>query len=125
MATINLTKENFEATVNKEGIVIVDFWANWCGACKTFAPVYEKVAAKYPQYTFGKVDTQAEKQIVSATGVEQIPALAVYRDGIMLFRQPGYYEEDKFDDIIQQAESLDMDEVRAHIAAEQEKQKES
>ena len=118
MATVTLTKANYESTVSKDGIVIVDCWAEWCGACKNFSPVYEKTAAKYPQHTFGKLDTQAEKDLVDELGVEHIPTIALYRDGIMLFRQPGYYEEDKFDDIIRQAESLDMDEVREQIAAE-------
>ena len=104
MATITLTENNFESIVDDEGIVLVDCWASWCGACKTFQPVYEKIAAKFPDHRFGKIDTQAEENLVSALGVENIPTLLLYRDGILLFRQPGYFEEEKLEDIIGQAE---------------------
>lgn len=118
MLILNLSEDNFDAVTAKEGIVMIDFWAEWCGACQSFNPIYEKVAKKYSQHTFTKLDTVAEKQLVSNLGVEHIPTLMLYRDGILLFQQPGYYEEEKLEDIIQQAESLDMDEVRAHIAGE-------
>ena len=118
MATINLTKDNYESIVSEGGIVIVDCWAAWCGGCKEFSPVYEKVADKFPAHTFGKLDTQAEEELVSALGIEKIPSLLLYRDGILLFKQPGYYEEDKLEDIVRQAESVDMEAVRSHIEAE-------
>ena len=118
MAILNLTERNFDAITSGEGIVMVDFWAEWCGACKTFNPVYEKVAEKFSRHTFAKLDTVAEKKVVEAYGLEHIPTLMLFRDGILLFQNAGYYEEDKLQDIIEQAESLDMEEVRAHIAAE-------
>lgn len=119
MAVVDLTGENFKSTVEKDGIVLLDFWASWCDACKPFAPVFEKVAAKHPLHTFGKVDTQQEKDLVSKLGVDHIPTLLLYRDGILVFRQPGYFSEEQLDDIVRQAESLDMDEVRSHIASQQ------
>ncbi|NIO29758.1 MAG: thiol reductase thioredoxin [Candidatus Latescibacteria bacterium] len=118
MAVIALNEDNFESTVLNGGIALVDCWAPWCAACKPFAPIYEKVAARYPENTFGKLDTRKEKSLVSALGVDHIPTLLLYREGILLFRQPGYFEEEQLEDIIRQAQSLDMDYVRAQIAAE-------
>ncbi len=118
MAIATLTFDNFESIVAKNGIVLVDCWASWCGACKTFEPVYEKISARYPAHTFGKIDTEAEKKLVDALGIEHIPTLLLYRDGILLFKQPGYYEEDKLGDIVRQAESVDMDAVRAQIESD-------
>lgn len=122
MAIIALHKENFEGSVSGGGIVVVDCWARWCPACKTFRPVYEKVAAKHPEITFGSLNTEAEKSLVSNLGIEHIPTLLLYRDGILLFQQPGYYDEEQMEDILQQAESLDMDLVRSEIVADRKKQ---
>jgi thioredoxin len=122
MAMIPLDEENFEGSVSAGGIVLVDCWAGWCGACETFRPVYEKVAAKHPEITFGSLDTGAEKSLVSKLGIEHIPTLLLYRDGILLFQQPGYYEEGEMEDILQQAETLDMDLVRSEIVAARRKQ---
>ena len=119
IATIDLNSENFESTVKKDGIVLVDCWASWCKACKPFAPIFERVAAKLSQHTFGKIDTQSEKDLVSKLGVDHIPTLLLYRDAILVFRQPGYFNEEQLEDIVRQAESLDMNEVRSHIASEQ------
>jgi thioredoxin 1 len=118
VATIELTSENFVPTVEREGIVLVDCWARWCAACKPFAPVFERVAERHPGHTFGKIDTQAETKLTERLGVDHVPSLLLYRDGILVFRQPGYFDEEQLDDVVRQAESLDMDEVRAHIAAE-------
>lgn len=118
MAIIELNESNFEGVVTGGGIVVVDCWAAWCGACKNFAPVFEKAAGRYPKHTFGNLDTQKEKSLVADLGIEDIPSLLLYRDGLLLFKQSGYYEEDKLDDIVRQAESLDMEEVRAAIVAE-------
>lgn len=119
MASIDLNSENFASTVQKDGIVLVDCWASWCDACKPFAPIFERVAAKHSRHKFGKIDTQSEKDLVSKLGVDHIPTLLLYRDGLLLFRQPGYFSEEQLEDIVRQAESLDMDEVRSHIASEQ------
>ena len=119
MASVDLNSSNFESALQKNGIVLVDCWASWCDACKPFAPIFEKVAAKHSQHTFGKINTQLEKDLVSKLGIEHIPTLLLYRDGILLFRQPGYFDEEELDGIVRQAESLDMDEVRSHVASEQ------
>ena len=118
MAIIDLNEDNFESVATGGGLVLVDCWASWCGACKDFAPVFERVAERHPEHTFCKYDTQENKEFTSALGIDNIPTLLLFRDGLLLFKQPGYYEEDKLDDIIGQAESLDMDEVRAAMAAE-------
>ena len=122
MAIVNLESDNFESTVSAEGITLIDCWASWCGACETFDPIYRQAAERHPEHTFGKLDTQAEKELIKELGIEHIPSLLIYRDGILLFRQPGYYSEEQLEDIVQQAESLDMNEVRAHIAAEQQEE---
>ncbi len=119
MATIDLNSENFKPTLQKNDIVLVDCWASWCDACRPFAPIFERVAEKHSQHTFGKIDTQLEKDLVSKLGVDHIPTLLLYRDGILLFRQPGYFSEEQLEDIVRQAESLDMNEVSSHIASEQ------
>jgi thioredoxin 1 len=112
-----MNDSNYEQLVSGKGIVVVDCWAAWCAACKEFTPVYEKIAAKFPNHSFGKLDTQAEKHLVSKLGIEHIPTLLLYREGTLLFKQPGYYDEEQMEDILRQAESLDMDVVRADIAA--------
>ena len=119
MAVVTLNRDNFESTVTGNGIVLVDCRAAWCEACKTFEPVFDRVARLHSGHTFGKLDTEEEKEIVSDLGVEHIPTLLLFRDGILLFKQPGYLEEEKLEDVVRQAEALDMDEVRADMAAEQ------
>ncbi|MBT8378792.1 MAG: thioredoxin family protein [Ignavibacteria bacterium] len=121
MSIIKLNKENFSSVTSAKGIVMVDCWAEWCGACKTFNPIYERVAGKYTHHKFAKIDATTEKDLISSLEIENIPALLLYRDGFLLFKQPGYYEEDKLKDIINQAENVDMDEVKAHIEAQNEK----
>lgn len=118
MDVLNLTEDNFNELTLKDGIVMIDCWAEWCGACKTFNPVYERIAERYPDHTFVKLNTAIEKNLVEELGIKNIPTLMLFRDGVLLFQQPGYYEEDKLEDIIKQADTLDMDEVRAQIAAE-------
>lgn len=118
MSIITLDNHNFERTVSSENIVLVDCWAAWCGVCMTFAPVYEKVALRHPNHIFGKLDTHMEKDLVAQLGIENIPSLLLFRDGIMLFKQPGYFSEEQMENIVRQAESLDMDVVRKEIEAE-------
>jgi thioredoxin 1 len=119
VATVELTKDNFAATVSRDGIVLVDCWASWCGGCEKFGPIYEEVASRHPEHVFGKLNTHAEDALVSSLGVEHIPSLLLYRDGILLFQQPGNFDEEALEDIVSQAESIDMDVVRAHMASEQ------
>lgn len=118
MSLVTLHENNFDVAVSGTGILLVDCWAGWCGACKVFKPVYEKLAGKHPGITFGSLDIGTEKRLMSRLGIEHIPTLLLYRDGILLFQQAGYYEEEEMEDILQQAETVDMDLVRAELDAE-------
>lgn len=118
MNTVELNGSNFESTVGNDGIVVVDCWASWCGACKQFTPIFERVAGQNPDLTFAKLNTQAENELTRNLGIEHIPTLMVYRDGIQVFSQPGNYTEDGLTDIIKQARSLDMDMVKREVAAD-------
>jgi thioredoxin 1 len=115
----NITESNFSKLVERNGIVIVDCWAPWCGACRQFAPVYERAAGSNPDVTFTKLNTDAEQSLRTTLGIEHIPTLMVYRDGIRVFSQAGNYNHEGLTDIIQQARSLDMEMIRREIAAEQ------
>lgn len=119
MSTIDLTTESFEKTVTDNSIVFVDFWASWCGPCKMFAPVYEKVSKKHEDVVFGKVDTEAEQGIAAAAQISSIPTLMAFRDGIMVFRQAGALGEKDFAGLVDAVKGLDMDEVRAEVAKAQ------
>jgi len=110
---IALTKDTFESTIAGNEIVLVDFWAAWCGPCRMFAPVFEGAAADNPDLVFGKVDTEAEVELASQLGIMSIPTLAIFRDGIPVFAQPGALPRGVLDDLIRQVRELDMDEVRA------------
>jgi thioredoxin 1 len=116
MATIDLTSDAFEKTVTADGIVMVDFWAEWCGPCKAFGPVYEAASEKNPDITFAKIDTEAQQEIAGALEIRSIPTLMIFRDGIQIFSQPGALPGHALDDLIGQVKALDMDEVRADIA---------
>jgi thioredoxin 1 len=116
-----LTHENYEEIVSSEGVVLVDCWATWCGACETFTPIFERVSEKNPDHLFAKMDTEEQEELVKEFGIQHIPALMVFRDGILLFKQPSNFNEQELEGIIAQAESVDMDAVRAQISA-QEKQ---
>ncbi len=116
MSTIELSNESFESTVTGDGIVLVDFWASWCGPCRSFAPVFESAAEDNPDITFGKVDTEAQQDLAGALQIQSIPTLMMFRDGVLLFSQPGALPRTALDDLIRQARELDMEQVKAEIA---------
>nr|WP_297425934.1 thioredoxin [uncultured Actinotalea sp.] len=116
MATVDLTAETFESTVNSGQLVLVDWWAAWCGPCRMFAPVFEAASEKYPDVVFGKVDTEAEQMLSAQAGISSIPTLMIFREGVLLFAQPGALPANALEDLIGQAQALDMDEVRAELA---------
>ncbi len=121
MSTVDLTATTFPETVSGDGIVLVDWWASWCGPCLRFAPVYDAASAKHPDITFAKVDTEAEQELAGGFAIQSIPTLMLFRDGILVFSQAGALPEAALEDIIEQAKGLDMDDIRAKVAAEAEK----
>ena len=116
MATLELTKDSFESTIVDNDMVLVDFWADWCGPCKMFAPVYETVSADHPDVVFAKVDTEAQQELAAYFNIRSIPTLMIFRDQIGIFSQPGALPEPALRDLIEQAQALDMDDVRREIA---------
>ncbi|MGW2343330.1 thioredoxin [Streptomyces sp. NPDC001661] len=119
--TTELTKENFDQTVTENEFVLIDFWADWCGPCKQFAPVYEQAAEANPDLVFGKVDTEAQPELAAAFGIQSIPTLMIVRDQVAVFAQPGALPKEALEDVIGQARKLDMDEVRKSVAEQQAK----
>jgi thioredoxin 1 len=117
VSTVNLTAADFEKTVLENPIVLVDFWASWCGPCRQFAPTYEKASEANPDIVFGKVDTEAEQALAQAANITSIPTLMAFRDGILVFSQPGALPPQALDQVIQAVRELDMDKVRAQVAA--------
>lgn len=118
MATIEVTGENFQDTVSQDGIVLLDFWAEWCGPCKRFGPIFEQASEQNPDAVFGKVDTEANQELSAALQIQSIPTLMVFRDGILLARESGLLPGEALNDLISQAKQLDMEEVRKQVEAQ-------
>jgi thioredoxin 1 len=119
MSTIALTKDSFEDTVTKPGITLVDWWASWCGPCRRFAPVFQAASEQYPDITFGKIDTEDQPELSAAARISSIPTLMAFRDGILVFSQPGALPAASLEQLIQAVQDLDMDDVRSRLARQQ------
>ena len=125
MAVMELTKENFEQVITSNATVIVDYWAPWCGPCRGFAPVFEKVSDQHPDVIFAKVNTDEEQEIAAHFQIRSIPTLMVFRDQIIVFSQPGAMPQGAFEQVVTKAKDLDMDEVRKQIEADSAKEGEA
>lgn len=119
MATVELTAGNFESVVDDGGLVLVDFWAAWCGPCRMFGPVFEQVSERHPDVVFGKVDTEAEPALAGGFGISSIPTLMIIRDKVILYAQPGALPEQALEQLISQARDVDMDAARASLTEDE------
>ncbi|HVU01499.1 MAG TPA: thioredoxin [Polyangiaceae bacterium] len=116
MSTTTMTAETFPAEIRKDGIVFIDFWASWCGPCRMFAPIFEAAAKRHPDIVWAKVDTDAEQELAGALQIRSIPTLMVFRDGVLLFSQPGVLPAAALDELVTKVRALDMDEVRRRVS---------
>jgi thioredoxin len=116
MATVTVTTEKFDEVAQGAGIVLIDFWAAWCGPCRRFGPIFEKAAERHPDVVFGKVDTEAEPELSDRFGIASIPTLMAIRDGVIVFSEPGALTEPVLENVIEQVRALDMDDVRKRLA---------
>lgn len=116
MATVEITGANFKDTIEKKGIVLLDFWAEWCGPCRAFAPVFEKASETHADVVFGKIDTEAQQELAGSAQIQAIPTLMLFRDGVLLFRESGALPPAALEELVTQARGLDMDKVREEMA---------
>jgi thioredoxin 1 len=123
MASVELTHSTFSTQIEKTGITLVDFWAEWCGPCRMFGPIFEAASEKYPEITFGKVDTEAQQLLANEAGISSIPTLMVFRDGILLYNNPGALPAEALDEIITAVSALNMDDVRKEVAKQNQQAK--